>query len=173
MTLLPIVERELRVAARRTGVYRSRCLIPGLVILLILLEWIFTPFVLLPSAMGQLVFGILYCLAAAVCLFEGFRTADSISEERREGTLGLLFLTDLRGYDVVLGKMAGAALAALQGLAATVPVLGLPMLLGGVVPSEYWRMTLALLNILFVSLCAGIFVSSISREQQKALGGAL
>ena len=31
-------------------------------------------------------------------------TADCISQERREGTLGLLFLTDLRGPDVALGN---------------------------------------------------------------------
>ncbi|HQU46125.1 MAG TPA: hypothetical protein PK867_25150, partial [Pirellulales bacterium] len=39
-------------------------------------------------------------------------TADCISSERREGTLGLLFLTDLRGHDVVLGKLVVAGLGA-------------------------------------------------------------
>ena len=39
------------------------------------------------------------------CLLEGTRlAADCRGEEKREGTLGLLFLTDLQGYDVVLGK---------------------------------------------------------------------
>ena len=37
-------------------------------------------------------------------------TADSLSAEKREGTLGLLFLTDLRGYDVVLTPTQRAAL---------------------------------------------------------------
>jgi len=29
-----------------------------------------------------------------------FLTSDCLSEEKREGTLGLLFLTDLKGFDI-------------------------------------------------------------------------
>ena len=43
------------------------------------------------------------------CAVAGIRaTADSISSEKREGTIGLLLLTDLRGYDIVIGKFLGA-----------------------------------------------------------------
>ena len=47
---------------------------------------------------GKLIFTYLSWLAFIYCLVEGARTAaDCLSQEKREGTLGLLFLTDLRG----------------------------------------------------------------------------
>jgi len=45
-----------------------------------------------------------FVLACAACAL----TADTLSGESREGTLGLLFLTDLRSWDVTLGKLASA-----------------------------------------------------------------
>jgi len=38
----------------------------------------------------------------------GLCYADSISRERREGTLGILLLTRLKTFDVVLGKLCSA-----------------------------------------------------------------
>jgi hypothetical protein len=44
-------------------------------------------------------------LAFAFRLLAGiFMTSDCVAEEKREGTLGLLFLTDLKAYDVALGN---------------------------------------------------------------------
>jgi len=94
-----------------------------------------------------------------------------LSEEKREGTLGLLFLTDLRGYDVVLGKLAATSVNAFYGLLAIFPVLAIPLLLGGVSAGEFWRMTLVLTNALFLSLSAGLFMSSVSRSARKAMSG--
>ena len=39
-------------------------------------------------------------------------TADCIARERREGTLGLLFLTPLRSWEIVIGKVVVQALKA-------------------------------------------------------------
>src|SRR5439155_22138982 len=107
-----------------------------------------------------------------LCLLAGvFLAADCLSEEKREGTLGLLFLTDLKGYDVVLGKFIARSLPALYGLLALLPLIGIPLLLGGVTGSEFWRMALALLNALFFSLAAGLWISALSRDSQRALAG--
>src|SRR5206468_1737190 len=81
-------------------------------------------------------------------------------------------LTDLKGYDVVLGKLAATSLDAFYGLIAILPVLAIPLLLGGVSIEEFWRMSLVLTNALFFSLAAGIFVSSMSRGPRKAMAGA-
>ena len=78
-----------------------------------------------------------------------FLTADCLSVEKREGTLGLLFLTDLRGYDVVLGKLFSTSLRSSYGLVAGFPVLALPLLLGGVTGSAFWRVVLVLLAHVF------------------------
>ena len=124
--------------------------------------------------MGPSLLAILEWLSFAGVVASGvFLTADCLSEEKREGTLGLLFLTDLRGHDVVLGKLLATSLRAAQGLVAVFPVLGLPLLLGGVSGGEFWRVVLVLGNTLFFSLALGLGVSSISRDALKAMTATL
>ncbi len=53
------------------------------------------------------------------------QTTDSISHEKRRDSSALLFLTDLRGLDVVLGKLAAHALNLLYAIMAAFPILGL------------------------------------------------
>lgn len=174
MTFLPIVDRELRVAARLTATYRNRTITAGAVTGVAVLMLLFGSFSGVPSLIGGAMFRTLAFLTLLFCLFEGVRkTADCLSEEKREGTLGLLFLTDLKGYDIVLGKLAATSLNSFYGLLSILPVLALPLLLGGVTPGEFWRIALALFNILFFSLCAGIWVSSWSGgERQNTMGRA-
>ena len=172
MVVLPIVNRELLVRARQPATYRVRWLAAGLALL------VAVPMLLgqsrTPALLGKELFAALSVLALAWCLFEGARqTADCLSEERREGTLGLLFLTDLTGWDVVLGKLAAASLNSFYSLLATMPVLGLPLLAGGVTGGEFARVTLALGNTLFFALAVGMWVSSRQREEMKSLFTAL
>ena len=173
MTFLPIVERELRVTARRRSTYWNRALSALAAILIFGGALIFeTPAA--PKELGKDVFNILSGLFFLSSLAAGVRyTADCLSEEKREGTLGLLFLTDLRGYDVVLGKLAATSLNCIYALLAMLPVLAIPLLLGGVSVDELWRMALVLANALFFSLAAGIFISAMSKSPRKAMFGAL
>lgn len=90
---------------------------------------------------------------------------------KREGTLGLLFLTDLKGYDVVFGKLVATSLNSFYGLLAIFPVMGIPLLLGGVTVGEFWRVMLVCVNTLFFSLSIGMFCSAICRDAHK--GAAL
>ncbi len=169
MTFLPIVGRELRVTARRRGTYWNRALSALAAILIFGGALIFeaqAP----PKELGKHVFNILSGLFLLSSLAAGVRyTADCLSEEKREGTLGLLFLTDLRGYDVVLGKLAATSLNCAYALLAIFPVLAIPLLLGGVSVDELWRMALVLGNALFFSLAAGIFISTMSKSPRKAM----
>src|SRR3989454_7411554 len=173
MTFLPIVERELRVTARRRGTYWNRALSALAAILIFGGALIFeaqTP----PKELGKELFNIVSGLFLFSSLAAGIRyTADCLSEEKREGTLGLLFLTDLKSYDVVLGKLAATSLDAFYGLTAIIPVLAIPLLLGGVSIEEFRRMTLVLANTLFFSLALGILVSAMSRDARKAMSGTL
>ena len=121
---------------------------------------------------GNPLFGILTGYTFALCVFAGvFLTSDCLSEEKREGTLGLLFLTDLKGYDVVLGKFFARSLNAFYGMLALLPVTGIPLLLGGVTGSEFWRMVLALVNILFFSLATGMLISGLVTDARHAMSG--
>ncbi len=170
MRFLPIVGRELRVAARRRGTYWLRSWVALIVILVS--GWIFL-FNLRdsPRELARTLFFTLTGGALFFCLVAGLRsTADCISEEKREGTLGLLFLTDLKGYDVVLGKLVANSLNGFYGLLAIVPVMAIPLLLGGVAPSEFARISVVLLNALFFSMCVGVFASACSRSARKSIG---
>lgn len=173
MTFLPIVDRELRVRARWRSTYVVRAAIAVLA-MSVTIVMLFFAAVGGPGAVGKWMLKILAWLAFGFCVIDGFRsTADSLSEEKREGTLGLLFLTDLRGFDVVLGKFAATALSSFYGVLALIPMLAIPMLLGGVTGVEFWRIVIALLNALFFSVTSGMLVSAISREERKAWTGTV
>ena len=139
MTFLPIVERELRVAARRPGTFWLRLLVAFGVI--VVAAWIFLVWQnQSQSEVGKVIFRALTGGLMVYCLLAGVRaTADCLSEEKREGTLGLLFLTDLRGYDVVFGKLVANSLAVFYGVLAVLPVLAIPLLMGGVTVGEFGR----------------------------------
>ncbi len=170
VTFLPIVARELRVASRRRATYWVRCAAALSVIVVGI--WVFlTAKGTSPESLGKMLFTSLTAVAGVHCLFSGVRTtAECLSEEKREGTLGLLFLTDLKGYDVVLGKLAGTSLNTFYGLLAVMPVLALPLLLGGVTPGEFQRMAGVVLNTLWFSLTAGLCVSAFHRSPRAAAG---
>src|SRR5438445_1839005 len=178
MTFLPIVDRELRVAARRKSTHRIRLwtTFGGALVNVIFLLFmrVFGSVFGGPGNWGGILFGLLAWYTFGMCLLAGvFLAADVLSEEKREGTLGLLFLTDLKGYDVVLGKFVGIGLATAYALIASLPVMAFPLLMGGVTPGEFWRVALALLNAVFFSLAVGFWVSSWCRESTKAMTGAL
>ena len=169
MTFLPIVDRELSVASRRAGTYWLRFWTA----LIVLGIWLFLLSVAQHTSraeMGQLLLNALGVVALGFSMLAGvFLTADCLSEEKREGTLGLLFLTDLRSYDVVLGKLAASSLHAFFGLLATFPVLGLTVLLGGVTGREFTHLLLVFAVTLFFSLSAGMFVSAFSKDARQAM----
>lgn len=170
MTFLPIAARELRVATRRRATYWNR----SVAVLLATIVTLYSLTALArganPAQAGTTLFSILARMAFLCCLFSGvFLTADCLSEEKREGTLGLLFLTDLNGYDVALGKLMVTSLSAFYGLLAIFPVLAVPILMGGVAFGEFWRVAAALLNTLIFSLAVGMIVSAVSWKEHKAM----
>lgn len=170
MTLLPIVERELRVAARKAGTFWLRLLVAFGVIVVV--AWIFLGWHNQSQReVGRMIFGALAGGLMFYCVFAGLRaTADCLSEEKREGTLGLLFLTDLRGYDVVFGKLVANSLTVFYGVLAVLPVMAIPLLLGGVTVGEFGRVALVLVNTLFFSLSAGMLASALCQNQRAAIG---
>jgi ABC-type transport system involved in multi-copper enzyme maturation permease subunit len=177
MTFLPIVERELRVATRTRFTYWLRVVAAAVALIFgggYFLLMTVTPFAGAGFTLGGPLFAILTWMCFAATLSAGlFFTSDCLSEEKREGTLGFLFLTDLRGYDVVLGKLFVTSLRCAFALLAVFPILAVTLLLGGVEPAQFWKAMLALLNAMFFSLATGMFVSSLSRDGQKALAATL
>ena len=71
-------------------------------------------------------------LPFVAALLMGLASADSINRERREGTLGLLLLTDLTPVQIVSGKMLSCGLTSFVALLGFLPALMIPVLAGGV-----------------------------------------
>jgi len=174
MTFLPIVERELRVRARMKSTYRFRLFAAIGAIALVGLLLMASQSLRVAGKYGGVIFGVLAGLSFVYCLLDGARnTADCLSEEKRSGTLGLLFLTDLRPYDVVLGKLMATSLNSFYGLLAIFPPLAIPLVIGGVTVGEFWRLVLVLMNTLFFSVSAGLAVSSACRDERRAWMGTV
>ncbi|MGH9593522.1 MAG: ABC transporter permease, partial [Bryobacteraceae bacterium] len=175
MTFLPIVGRELRVASRRRGTYWGRFAAASMAVLAG--GWVLVVTALDSGSQkdaGPVLFAILAAMMFVWIAIAGIQlTSDCLSTEKSGGTLGLLFLTDLRGYDVVFGKLAATSMAASCIILAVLPVLAISLLLGGVSNAEFWRVALVAANLLFFFLSTGIFASSVSRDDQRALGVAV
>jgi len=170
MTFLPIVERELRAGARKASPRYVRLIVAAVALVIGLVQIGFIPFFSRGGASGSWAFAVMTGYAFLLCICAGvFVTADCLSEEKREGTLGLLFLTDLRGYDVILGKLASQLVYLGYALLAIIPGAALPLLLGGVTGSQLWHISLALINLLFFSLAVGVFASTVCREAGRAI----
>ncbi|HEX4644371.1 MAG TPA: ABC transporter permease, partial [Verrucomicrobiae bacterium] len=174
MSFLPIIDRELRQLSRRPTTYRLRsatalvATLTSLGALGLALSKGTTPY-----EMGRLIFSILTVLAFGLTLLAGpVLAADCLSGEKRAGTLGLLFLTNLRGYHLVAGKLAALALPPAHCLLAVFPVLAISFFMGGVTAGEFARVSLVLANTLFFSLSATLFLSALCRDGRKSLIGA-
>jgi len=177
MSFLPVAERELRVAARRRSTFWIRTSAALVALLIGAAFLILSRYYGLGSAvpsLGGTLFAVLTWLILGAALVTGlFFTADCLSEEKREGTLGLLFLTDLRGYDIVLGKLLASSWRGLLALVAAFPILAVTLLMGGLTGIQFWKTCLAILNAMLFSLAGGLFTSVLSRDSQKALAASL
>ena len=126
-----------------------------------------------PVTLGRDLFVPLALLSFGFSLFTGpLLTADALSEERRAGTLSLLFLANLNGYQVAAGKLLALALPALHCVLAQLPILATAFFLGGVTGAEFFRTAVLLAATLQLSLAAGMLASACNTDGRRALAGA-
>lgn len=176
MRFLPIVSRELQIASRRPSTYRIR-------VVTVLLSVSVCAYLLFRFAslgtlgggtQGIRLFNSLSVIAFIFSSLAGvFVCSDSLSREKRDGTLGLLFLTPLRPMDVVFGKFFASGLNLFYGLLAFVPILAMTLQMGGVLQTRVVETVLVLVNTLFLSTSIALFVSSISKDERKALWASI
>ncbi|HUS36369.1 MAG TPA: hypothetical protein VM680_13540 [Verrucomicrobiae bacterium] len=169
--MVSILHREMRIASRRPWTFRSRVITSAL-------AFVCGVVLALAGSTGRVrgdgLFSTLVFFSFWFALIQGVRrAAGSIADEKREGTLGLLFLTDLRAIDIVLGKLFAAAIPLTQPLLAFVPVLSISMLLGGTTAGEVLRAALVLGSALLYSISIGLVVSSFSRRSERTGYGTL
>lgn len=170
MTVLPVISREMRVAARHPFTFYLRVLGVLALLLVCLLFGLENGF---SHNLGSRLFASLrFAFFGALWLLVPLLTADTISRERREGTLGLLFLTRLNATDVVTAKTVAQSLRAFTLWLAVVPVLTIPFLLGGVSGAEALFSVAINFSAICWALAAGLIASAWSKQWLRALVGS-
>jgi len=167
MTFLPLWTRELHVRASAQATYWLRCGI-GLVAILIWMKAIGLGPVVPPALAGKIIFNGLVYSTFLLCCGGFLLTADSLSGELREGTLLLLFLTRVKTLDVLLSKLGSIGIAGLWSLLALLPVLAIPILIGGVTGGDAFRKALALMDTYFLALSIGLWASAGQEERARS-----
>jgi len=95
--------------------------------------------------------------------------ADAISRERREGTLPLLYLTELRSYGIILGKAFVHMLRSSSLFLTMAPWLMLPVVFGGVGLNDV-RMALILdFTAVLLAQAAGLLASAFPRDWLRSV----
>lgn len=167
MNVWPVIARELRSQARQPFTYLVR-LYAGAA--LVVVAWFFSLQPESPTNNGASLFVWLHrTLLFAIWLLIPLGAADCISQERREGTLGLLFLTPLTARGIVLAKAAAHSLRALTLWLAAMPVLTLPFLLGGLTWQGVAISCITNLSSILVVVSVSVLGSALCRRTQRAL----
>lgn len=171
MFLLPVAAREVREASRQARTYAWRWITAAVALaIMAFIAWITRH----GPNQGHELFMAVSVVAYIYCLLAGaVRTADTVAQEKRDNTLGLLFLTDLKGWDIMLGKLLSSSVNCVFGLLAMVPMLAIPMMMGGVPWMEFIRVILVLFTTLFLSISWGFLISSLFRQSVVTISGVL
>jgi ABC-type Na+ efflux pump permease subunit len=162
----PIFVRELTTVPRKKSHYASRAALVGLLLVLGVTVW---------QAMvgfdrdaglgetarfGQLIFQLsVFVELVLVMFFAALSAASAVSQEKDRRTFVLLLLTDMADYEIVLGKLVGALLPITALLLASIPVLSLFLLLGGIDPSQVIQAVVVLLATAYAAGSLGGLVA--------------
>ncbi len=148
----PIFSREVVTVPRRSGHFPARAALIGLLGILGITTWQATIGFARDATLGETAsFGLLlFQIVAFVQLlltlfFAALSAAGAVSQEKDRRTFVLLLLTDMRDYEIVLGKLLGALLPILILLLVSAPVLAMLLLLGGIDPEQVLQAMLVLL----------------------------
>jgi hypothetical protein len=100
-------------------------------------------------------------------------TSNCIASERRQGTLVLLFLADLKLNTILMSKLVTNSMRNVWAFFGTLPVLGLCLLLGGVSGLVFVQGVLAVLAAAWLSLMVGLEQSCRNQGEHEAFSNGL
>ncbi len=169
----PVVHRELSVYSRQLWTYWIRtCLALGGLGIFIVVSYsrdfeigagkgqIFV----IPLAAG------LFFAAAIV----GIRsTYDTIGRERRQGTLSLMYLTGLQPEEVMIAKVASNGLQNIWAILAILPLLGMPLVIGGVTALMFVEIMIAVVLTVATAMTIGFLKSCEEPNEHLAFSQAI
>jgi hypothetical protein len=169
----PLVVRELLVYSRQPWTYWLR-LLSALGAVSVLALMVATGQHRLGQADGLWLFAgstaILFFIASLNGLLS---TSDCIASERRQGTLVLLFLADLKLNAILISKLVTNSMRNAWAFLGTLPVLGLCLLLGGVSGLVFVQGVLAVLAATWLSLMVGLEQSCRNQGEHEAFSNGL
>jgi ABC-type Na+ efflux pump permease subunit len=135
----PIFNREFLTVPRRDRHHTARVAALGLLWVIGITAWQATVGFTKDAALGETArFGLLlfqitsFVQLTLLLFFSALSAASTVSQEKDRRTFLLLLLTDMRDYEIVLGKMLGSLLPIGILFAITVPFFAMTLLLGGV-----------------------------------------
>jgi hypothetical protein len=169
----PLVARELLVYSRQPWTYWLR-LLTALGAVSVLAIMATTGQNRIGHADGLSLFagstGILFFIAS----LNGLRsTSNCIASERRQGTLVLLFLADLKLNTILISKLVTNSMRNAWAFLGTLPVLGLCLLLGGVSGLVFVQGVLAVLAAAWLSLMVGLDQSCRNQGEHEAFSNGI
>lgn len=174
VSLPPVLHRDLLLAARHPRTFSIR----AATAFVLALAGAGVAFADIGHIFGManplMTFRIMGSTVFAACLLGGLLlTLDSISAERREGTLGLLFLTPLTATDILLGKWAASCTRGLGALLGVLPILAIPLMMGSVAWPVFLGTAATLVATFVLSSGVGLWASTRSPSTASAFGLAL
>ena len=166
----PIFRRELQAASRRTRTHGLRVLFGGVgALAAAIFLWQAGALGASTTLLGLGLFRVLEALLLVLCIIGGgLSSLNALKVEKRDGLLGLLFLTNLSAREIVLGKLASEIWVLLHALLGFVPILGISVLFGSVSPSDIGIGFLTLLSALVFSASVGVMCSVLTRNERRA-----
>ncbi|MDB6056623.1 MAG: hypothetical protein JWO95_467 [Verrucomicrobiales bacterium] len=172
-TFLPVLHRELRENSHRAFNYYLRPLAAGIAMFLL---WLCVHNVekeMNAPSMGLFLFSLLHTfLLLLIVIIVPVMTADSIAAEKRNGTLGLLFLTPLTARGIMIGKGCAHAFRAFTLWLSVLPILVIPFLLGGIAWFDVATAITMQFCAILISLAAGMLASALFRKRNATFGAA-
>lgn len=165
MVLPPLIERELRCALRKKDARKTRMrgalAAGGITAFFLLIAGLFG----LPGFGRQLHLFLFWIGLYIAVVQTPVLTADLFCLERRNQTLGLLFLAGLRPGEVFASKVLGGAMVSFSNLLALVPFLAVPFLSGGLSFSLFLATVCCLPNLLLFTLSLTILASVLCEDE--------
>jgi ABC-2 type transport system permease protein len=173
----PVLARELKERMRRR---RSFAVLTMYLLVLATVLWLLYlgasagddfggPGALRLASLGRATFQtLLFAMLLLVCFIVPGLSAGGVAGERERQTLVPLQVTLLRPHSILLGKL-GASLAFVALLVmATLPLIGVSFVLGGVAPGEVIRGVAMVLVVATTVACLALTCSTLMRRVQGA-----
>jgi ABC-type transport system involved in multi-copper enzyme maturation permease subunit len=126
------------------------------------------------AGIGQTIFGVILVLQTLLTLLLApALTSGALSMEREKQTLELLITTPVSTLGLVVGKLVSSLAYVLILVLASIPLMSIVFLFGGIAPDDIVRVYLMLLAVSFGAGSIGLFLSAWLKRTQVATAVAL